>query len=100
MSRSVEIEVDGIVVARSRNLRGILAYHRHGRHSIRPVYVVRASAHPAEDAPACTAGMLFVTWSDGAECRAPFASYAALKDWLMARRDWKGVRWVNNEGPL
>jgi hypothetical protein len=60
-------------VSRSRNLRGILRY---------PSPVERVDLWGAQ---------LGVTWTDGASVITTFADPAVLRDWVRARRIFRGV---------
>lgn len=72
-----EIRLDGKVVARSRNLRGILDYARKS-----PVESVVIAPSP------CGRGTLRVTYHNNARASAVFASFTILRDWCDARRSW------------
>jgi hypothetical protein len=71
---------DGEPVARSKNLRGILAYARRSP-------VKRASAYAKGDGGAF---VVFI-FNNGAESRVDFASFAVAKAWIASRRSW-GLR--------
>lgn len=68
---------DGEPVARSKNLRGILTYARRSP-------VKRASVYAKGDG----AAFVVFIFTDGAESRVDFASFAVAKAWIASRRSW------------
>jgi hypothetical protein len=81
----VEIyNIQGKVIHRSRNLRGIFD---HGRRT----WIEEAVACPAQEGK----GLLSVTFGDGSTCQTEFADYTVLCWWLRARRSWTGTRAIN-----
>ena len=77
---------NGKVIHRSKSLRGILD---HGRRSL----VEAAVAIPLQHGK----GALWVLYADGCRCRAEFADYTVLCDWLRSRRSWAGARRIGDE---
>jgi hypothetical protein len=74
------IASDGTVAARSKNLRGVLAYSCKSA-----VAFVNMRRLPNSE------GELFVGWYDGATCRTTFASFAVLQEWVIRRRCFRGA---------
>lgn len=66
-------------VASAQNLEVLSRYHRQ--------YPVKRSS--IKKLPAGK-GLLYVKFSNGAQCRVVFASYAILKDWLKTKRQRSG----------
>lgn len=73
---TLTIELNGKVVARSRNLRGLLDYAR--KHFIHRVAVYKQNGH----------GRLYVEFENGAQCRHMFEDYSVLVGWVLSRRSW------------
>lgn len=74
----IEITKAGAIVARSRNLRGILSYARKS-----PVATVSVSSYSP-----VRCAHVYVQFDDGAECRTQFSSYTVAVQWVRARRSW------------
>ena len=74
----VQIVKDGMTVATSHNLRGILDHAR--AHGVVRVYVHRLSL-------TAKVKVLFV-FADGSQSMTEWASFGVACDWLMARRSW------------
>jgi hypothetical protein len=74
----------------SRNLRGILSYHRRGHCAVR-----------IETQPSVEPGRywLVIEWSDGARANAQFADSSILRDFVAARVKrggiWHGADWTD-----
>lgn len=73
----------GAVVMRSHNLRAILDYSRGSCVSIE-----RADLFPHKHGQGGTLG---VSWNTGASCLVDFASYDVMREWVRARRIFKGA---------
>ena len=71
---------NGQVIRRSKNLRGMRDYAR-----VSPVK--RVGLLPDGD----TRGQLWVCYADGADCKADFASYHIMVDFVRNRRSWRGA---------
>lgn len=71
---------DGKTIRTSKNLRGMLDYAR-----VSPVTSVNAYRDPSNS----ERGLLDVTYFDGAQSRASFASYHVMVDWVRERRSWR-----------
>lgn len=76
------IKLAGVTVSRTRNLRGLLEYGR--KHQVSkiesrpdPLNVVR--------------GELLITYANGAQGFASFASYSIMIDWIRNRRSWRSA---------
>lgn len=82
------VNPQGVVIHRSRNLRGILDHARR-------TWLEAAVAWPAPGGR----GRLSVTFGDGATCVTAFADFTVLCCWLQARRSWAGARRIAG-GPL
>lgn len=67
----------GKVVARSRNLRGVMDYARKS-------YVREAWCNRNQDG----GGFVCFTYDDGSRCRTTFADYGVLLRWVRSRRSW------------
>jgi hypothetical protein len=89
MTGGTEIHKSGVVVSRSKNLRGLTAY---APRAIK-IHTVR---DPAND---CR-GILTVTYSDGAKGYASFASHNILIDWVRSRRSWRDAKIVHASGEM
>lgn len=72
----------GEVVARSRNLRGMLEYARRS-------HVVKVQGEPHTANPAN--GFLAVYYADGATACALFADVRVMREWIAARRIFRGA---------
>lgn len=75
-------DTNGVCVAQSRNLRGMRDYARKS-----PVVHVRAYRFPALP----ERGVMIVTYANGATCKAGFASYPIMIDWIRNRRTWRSA---------
>jgi len=73
---------DGLVIRTSKNLRGMRDYAR-----VSPVVKVITGTDPENK----TRGILLVEYEDGAECRASFASFHIMIDFVRDRRSWRGA---------
>lgn len=76
-----EVIRDGRIIRRSRNLRGMRDYARTS-----PVARVVTGRELNT-----VRGKLLVQYADGAECRASFASYHIMIDFVRNRRSWRGA---------
>lgn len=74
---------DGRVVASSHNLRGMRDYAR--KSAVVQVLAWRDESNPVR-------GMLRVTYANGAQCKASFASYHIMVDFVRNRRSWRGAQ--------
>lgn len=74
------IEKAGRIVARSKNLRGVLDYGR--RWGVARLELIELPEG---------AGSLRVIFKDGATTRENFASWGVLRAWVNARRSWAGA---------
>lgn len=74
----------GAVIHRSRNLRGIMDYSRGVG-----VAIERADLFAHKGAESGTLG---VTWNTGATCMVDFASFEVMREWVNARRCFKGAQ--------
>jgi hypothetical protein len=81
---TVTINLNGNLVASSKNLRGILDYARKV-----PVHRVAIYRNLNGD------GLLCVTFDNGANCQTTFASYTVCIDWVKSRRSW-GLTCLSN----
>lgn len=89
ISQSVTVyNDDGVPVARSQNLRGVLTYAR--RHPVK-----RASVYASGD------GKAFVAFHfvNGSTCRGQFASFPDAWKWVSGRRSW-GLRLAGHSATL
>lgn len=77
---AVEIMLGSKVVARSRNLRGLLDYARK-----EPPVSAAVNKTP-------TGGRLTVFFNDGALCHVEFADYSVACGWIAGRRSWDFIR--------
>lgn len=77
------IEKNGQIISKSKNLRGILRYA-----SVSPV--ARVELTPQGN----TNGRLRIVYKDGATTSAHFASYHIMVDFVRNRRSWKGAEIV------
>lgn len=84
-----QIEKNGQIIRRSKNLRGLVDYAR-----VSPV--VRIESTPVKGHEVC--GTMRVFYKDGAVSRANFASYHIMIDWIRNRRTWRGAKRVM-QGP-
>ena len=75
---AIEIHRHGEVVAKSRNLRGLLTYAR--KSPVKHVYLRRM---------AYGYGGLFIEFENGATCKTEFASFTVCRNWLESRRSWQ-----------
>lgn len=73
---------DGMLVRTSKNLRGMRDYAR-----VSPVF--RVTAYPFKANP--LRGVLIVEYENGSTCKAGFASYCVLLEWLCNRRSWRAA---------
>jgi len=81
-SRGVRVYLDGKVVKRSANLRGVLDYAR--THGVHAVYVdPNNRSKPESDG----AWVVFI-FDNGAHCTTEWASFTVACQWIMARRSW------------
>lgn len=80
---------NGAIIRRSRNLRGMLDYARTSL-----VAAVETMRDPANN----TRGILAVTYADGATCRASFASFNIMIDFVRNRRTWRGAKITHKDG--
>lgn len=74
---------DGRIVARSHNLRAMRDYAR--KSAVVAVRAWRDESNPVR-------GMLRVTYANGAKCKASFASYHIMVDFVRNRRTWRGAQ--------
>lgn len=79
----------GVTVSRCRNLRALTRYSS-------PVVRVESRFDPF--VPGNVRGDLRVTYADGAQGFASFASYHIMIDWIRKRRGWRGIEHVM-QGP-
>lgn len=70
----------GVTVRRSKNLRGLMRYAVH-------VEKIETRVDPLN----MSRGELRVTYSDGAQGFASFASYHVMIDWVRNRHKWRGI---------
>ena len=80
----------GVTVSRTRNLRGLLDYARKSK-----VATVESRVDPLNH----VRGELRVTYLNGAQGFASFASYNIMVDWIRARRSWRTAKYVM-QGPF
>lgn len=73
---------NGQIIRASKNLRGMRDYAR-----VSPV----ARIETCDIGPDKRLGTLRVIYRDGAECRANFASYHIMIDFVRNRRSWRGA---------
>lgn len=78
MATGIEIKKDSRIVARSRNLRGLLDYARR-----KNIWVICVAIWKTDQG-----AMLDFTYSDKAMARVDFADFAVARDWIRARRSW------------
>ena len=76
---AIEITIDARVVARSKNLRGILDYARKSQ-----VWVSHWIMKKESDSRA----LVCVTYSDNAKSVFHFESFTVAQGWIRARRVW------------
>jgi hypothetical protein len=81
---STQIIKAGRIVAKSKNLRGLLDYAR--KHAVTRIETI---ALPSDQ------GSMRVFFKDGAECRANFNSFKVMTNWIKARRSWANAERVN-----
>ncbi len=87
---STSIVLAGQVVSTSKNLRGMKDYAKTS-----PVH--RVYAYRDKKLSCC--GVLEVEYENGATCRAEFASYCVLLEWLYKRRSWRAAPFWTVEDP-
>lgn len=81
---TISIEKNGQIIRTSRNLRGMRDYAR-----VSPVSHIELTPFGI-----CN-GRLRVIYRDGAECKANFASFHIMVDFVRNRRSWRGAEIVN-----
>lgn len=81
---TISIEKAGSIIRTSKNLRGMRDYAR-----VSPVCRVELTPFGV-----CN-GRLRVFYQDGAECKANFASFHIMVDFVRNRRTWRGAKIVN-----
>jgi hypothetical protein len=84
MNYGTSIIKAGAIIRTSRNLRGMRDYAR-----VSPVVRIQSGQRMGHEKD--PGGIVIVTYADGAECRADFASYHIMVDWLRNRRTWRGA---------
>lgn len=77
-------DINGRVVARSQNLRGIRAYTQKSALN----YIERADLFGPNKQGGGTLG---ITWADGATALVDFASFTVMRAWVDARAKGRGV---------
>lgn len=84
MNYSTTVYLAGVPVRSSRNLRGARDYAR-----VSPVARADCEKRNAHDND--PAGILYITYANGATCAADFSSYRIMVDFVRTRRSWKGA---------
>lgn len=90
---STYVVLSGLIVKRSKNLRGLLAYGRKSK-------PVKVETRKCLDNP--HNGELRVTYSDGAQGFAWFRSHSILIDWTRSRKSWRnnGAQFLHHSGDV
>lgn len=83
------VKQNGVMVKRSRKLRGLLDYGRTSR-------PVKIETRKCPDLKACWE--IRVTYANGAQGFAFFCSHGIMIDWLRNRRSWRGAEFVHLDG--
>lgn len=81
----------GLIVKRSRNLRGLVDYGRTSR-------PVKIETRKCPDLPTC--GEMRITYANGAQGFAFFRSHGIMIDFLRSRRSWRHVEFVHLDGNM
>lgn len=89
----ITIVLDGRVVSQSKNLRGMRDYARKSR--VAKIETRKRNAHANDPA-----GILTVTYRDGARCVAVFNSHAIMIDFVRERRSWRGAEVIHTDGDM
>ncbi len=77
------VYLNGSPVSQSCNLRGMRDYAR-----VSKVAIVSTCRDPENN----VRGLLYVEYANGATCRASFASYHVMIDFVRNRRTWRGAK--------
>ena len=92
-THGTQITLNGSVIRRSRNLRGMRDYARTS-----PVVKIETRKRRGhENDPA---GVMLVTYANGATSQAEFNSHAIMIDWIRDRRTWRGAETVHHDGDM
>ena len=94
MNHGTQINLNGVVIRRSRNLRAMRDYAR-----VSPVVKVETRKRGAHQKD--PAGVMLVTYADGATSQAEFNSHSIMIDFVRNRRTWRyGVEFVHHDGDM
>ena len=93
MNYGTDVLLNGRVVMRSRNLRAMRDYAR-----VSPV--VRVETRKRKAHASDSAGIMTVTYANGATCAADFASHKLMIDFIRNRRTWRRAKTIHHDGSL
>lgn len=88
-----QIVLDGVIVRRSRNLCGMRDYAR-----VSPVVKVETRKRRGHEKD--PAGVMLVTYANGATCQGEFNSHAIMIDFVRNCRTWRNAEFVHHDGDM